>query len=607
MRKRVLRNNFAFTFVILLVFALYPPSINPSLVNIYKIFSNKVPDKIYPEYPRVFNIDDGDKEWIESKLKSMSLRDKCAQMVMSWCKGFSADTASFDFKRISKLVRESKIGGIIFFQGEISAEREMIDELQKASDIPLLISSDFERGLGSRVDDAVEFPYNMAVAATGNIFYAYEMGRAVAGGSKILGVRQNLAPVADVNNNPLNPIINIRSFSEDREIVSSYTIAYIAGSKNERVITTAKHFPGHGNTQVDSHLDLPVIPGSRSGLFQNELVPFVQSIKAGVQSVMVGHLYVPALQGDSKVPASLSKAVVTDLLQNEIEFDGLIITDALNMNAVTKYFSVADAAIMGVQAGNDILLMPPEDNLSIDALVSAVNNNRISEERINHSVRKILAAKRWLKLKNNETKHYPIDQTDSIKQINYSLAKDIADHSITLIKNEDNTIPVDISRSPKIACITITDGLKTDKKEIFGKLIEGTFKKTKSFFIDRRSTGRDYSKALRITKISDIIILPVFMRLRSENDSLALAYHEKFIKQILKSKVPVIVVSLDDPYLLSALPQAKVYLCSYGGAEVSQHAAFDAMTGKINFTGKLPISIPNTEFNRGFGLTAQYQ
>lgn len=605
MRKRVLRNNFAFTFITLLVFALYPPSINPSLINIDKIFSNKVPDKIYPEYPRVFNINNGDKEWIESKLKNLSLRDKCAQMVMSWCKGFNSDSGSAEFKRISKLVRKSKIGGIIFFQGEISAEREMIARLQEDSEIPLLISSDFERGLGSRVEDAVEFPYNMAVAATGNIFYAYEMGRTVASGSKYLGVRQNLAPVADVNNNPLNPIINIRSFSEDREIVSSYTIAFIAGSKNERVITTAKHFPGHGNTQVDSHLDLPVITGSRSELFQNELVPFVQSIKAGVQSVMVGHLYVPALQGDNKVPASLSKAVVTDLLQNEIQFDGLIITDALNMNAVTKYVSVGDAAIMGVQAGNDILLMPPDDNLTIDALVSAVGKGLISEERINHSVRKILAAKRWLRLENNKIKDTNTGGSDSIRQSTYSLARDIADHSITLIKNDGNIIPVDTASHPRVACITITDGLKTDKKEIFGKLIEGAFNKTKSFFIDRKSTGRDYSKALRITRMSDIIILPVFMRLRSMNDSLTLAYHEKFIKEILKSRVPVVIVSLDDPYLLSVLPMAKVYLCSYGSAGVSQNAAFDALTGRINLTGKLPISIPNTDFIRGFGLTTE--
>ncbi len=606
MPKRVLRNNFAFTFVILLIFALYPPSIDPSLINIDKIFSNRVPDKIYPDYPHVFKIDNMDKDWIEAKIKSLSLREKCAQMVMSWSKGFNADTGSAEFKRINKLVKESKIGGIIFFQGEMDSEQKIIDMLQNDSEIPLLISSDFERGLGSRVENAVEFPSNMAVAATGNIFYAYEMGRAVSSDGKTLGVRQNLAPVADVNNNPLNPIINIRSFSEDREIVSSYTIAFIAGSKNERVITTAKHFPGHGNTEVDSHLDLPVIAGTRSELFQNELVPFVQSIKAGVQAIMVGHLYVPALQGDNKVPASLSKAVVTDLLQNEIQFDGLIVTDALNMNAVTKYFSVTDAAIMAVRAGNDILLMPPEDNLTIDALVSAVKDSLISVERINHSVRKILAAKRWLELKNDKTQNNQTGETDSIRSSNYRLAREIAEHSITLVKNEDDIIPVDTSSSVKVGCITITDGLKTEKKGIFGKLVSDSFKKTKSFFIDRKSTGRDYSKALRITRSSDIIILPVFMRLRSENDTLTLAYHEKFIKEILKSSKPVIVISLNDPYLLSVLPSAKVYLCSYGSTEVSQNAAFDAVTGKINITGRLPISIPNTVFNLGFGLTTHY-
>lgn len=606
MRKRALRNNFAFTFVILLIFALYPPSINPTLINIDKIFSNKVPDKIYPEYPHVFKIDNNDKDWIESELKHLSLRDKCAQMVMSWSKGFNADTTSGEFKRISRLVKESKIGGIIFFQGEISQEQEIINKLQREAEIPLLISSDFERGLGSRIEDAVEFPYNMAVGATGNIFYAYEMGRAIASDSKALGVRQNLAPVADVNNNPLNPIINIRSFSEDKEIVSSYTISFIAGSKNERVITTAKHFPGHGNTQVDSHLDLPIINGTRSGLLQNELVPFVQSIKAGVQSIMIGHLYIPALQGENKVPASLSKAIVTDLLQNEIHFDGLIVTDALNMNAVTKYYSVADAAIMAVRAGNDILLMPPDDNITIEALVSAVKDSLISVERINHSVRKILAAKRWLELKNAGIRNKHSGQIDSIQTSNSRLAWDIAEHSITLVKNDDYIVPLDTSSTTRVACITITDGLKTDKKEIFEKLVSISFKRTKPYFIDRKSTGRDYSRALRIARSSDIILLPVFMRLRSENDSLMLKYHEKFIKQLLKNRKPVIIISLDDPYLLSVLPSARVYLCSYGSAGVSQKAAFDALTGKINITGKLPISIPNTDFNLGFGLTTRH-
>ncbi len=605
MRKKALQNNFAFTFVILLIFALYPPSINPTLININKIFSNKIPDRIYPDYPFVFKITNQDKDWIENELKSMNLKEKCAQMVMSWSKGFNADTNSVEFQRISSLVKKSKVGGIIFFQGEISAEQKMIHQLQKNSEIPLLISSDFERGLGSRIEDAVEFPSNMAVGATGNILYAYEMGRAIANDSKVLGVRQNLAPVADVNNNPLNPIINIRSFSENKEIVSSYTIAFIAGSKNERVITTAKHFPGHGNTQVDSHLDLPVISGSRSELYQNELVPFVQSIKAGVQSIMVGHLYVPSLQGEEKIPASLSKAIVTDLLQNEIQFDGLIITDALNMNAVTKYFSVVDAAIFAVQAGNDILLMPPDDKLTINAMVSAVEDSLISIERIDHSVRKILAAKRWLELQKKNTYSTKINKLDLLQNSNYALANEIAEKSITLVKNENNIIPLDTSSNLKIGCITITDGLKIDSKEIFEKLVSKSFETTKSYFIDRKSTGRDYSRALRIIKSSDIIILPVFMRLHSENDTLTLAYHEKFIKEILKSRKPVILISLNDPYLLSVIPAAGVYLCSYGGAEVSQKAAFDALTGKIKITGKLPISIPNTNFKLGDGITIE--
>ncbi|HSD64438.1 MAG TPA: glycoside hydrolase family 3 N-terminal domain-containing protein, partial [Ignavibacteriaceae bacterium] len=551
----------------------------------------------------VFKLDDEDKDWIEAKLKSMSLHDKCAQMIMSWSKGFNDDTSSVEFKRISKLVRDSKIGGIIFFQGEIFHEKEMIDQLQDEADIPLLISSDFERGLGSRIGDAIEFPYNMAIGATGNIFDAYEMGREIASSSKAIGVRQNLAPVADVNNNPLNPIINIRSFSEDKEIVSSYTISFISGAKNERVITTAKHFPGHGNTQVDSHLDLPIISGSRSDLFQNELVPFIEANKAGVQSIMVGHLYVPALQGNDKVPSSLSKAIVTDLLQNELQFDGLILTDALNMNAVTKYFSVSDAAINAINAGNDILLMPPDDKLAINAIISAVRDRLLSIERINHTVRKILAAKRWLKLQDTKIAAQQINEIDSLQISNLRLAIEIAERSITLVKNDNNIIPLNLSPLAKVGCITFTDGEKTDRKEIFEKFVRNAFKKTTSCFINRKSTGRDYNTALSIIRSSDITVLPIFMRLRSKNDTLILAYHEKFIKEILKSKKPIVVISLYDPYLLSVLPSAKVYLCSFGDSEVSQQAAFDALTGEIDITGRLPISIPNTDYKLGDGIT----
>jgi beta-N-acetylhexosaminidase len=220
-------------------------------------------------------------------------------------------------------------------------------------------------------------------------------------------------------------------------------------------------------------------------------------------------------------------------------------------------------------------------------------------------VRKILAAKRWLELQKKNTYSTKINKLDLLQNSNYALANEIAEKSITLVKNENNIIPLDTSSKLKIGCITITDGLKSDKKEIFEKLVSKSFETTKPYFIDRKSTGRDYSRALRIIKSSNIIILPVFMRLHSENDTLTLAYHEKFIKEILKSRKPVILISLNDPYLLSVIPAAGVYLCSYGGAEVSQKAAFDALTGKIKITGKLPISIPNTDFKLGDGITIE--
>ena len=322
-----------------------------------------------PLYPSVFELSEMDKNWIEQTLSEMSLNQKCAQMIMIPVYRSFMDTTSPDYADVVNLVRNINIGGMIMFQGELKQEIDFIKSMQSISNIPLLVASDFEHGLGSRIDDALEFPHQMGLGATLNSQFAYEMGKAIADESRLIGVYQNFAPVADINNNPLNPVINVRSFSESKFTVANLVSSFVLGTKHGRVISTVKHFPGHGDTEIDSHTDLPMIKGDKKHLLDNELYPFIEAISSGVQSVMTGHLEVPAYD---TLPASISPKIITDLLTNTLGFDGLIVTDALNMEGIRNFYSDEEIVLLAVKAGNDIILMPPDPEKAVTTIFNAV-------------------------------------------------------------------------------------------------------------------------------------------------------------------------------------------------------------------------------------------
>ena len=445
---------------ILVIGALSPSSPYTSIKKIFENEMNNNSNATPLPYANLFPLTEEQTSWVDSVMQNMTTRDKCAQMVMTWVLGEYMNEDSKEFKRVNSLVKDQKIGGLIFFKGNILNEAILINKMQRISDVPLLISSDFERGLAMRLTDAIEFPYNMAVAATGDKNLAYEMGKAVSEECRAIGVHQNYAPVADVNNNAKNPIINIRSFSEDKDIVSDFCRSYIAGATELKVISTVKHFPGHGDTQIDSHQDMPTIAVDKLNLANNELVPFSEAIKAGVQSVMIGHLNVPAID-PSGLPATLSKRVITDLLKNEMEFNGLIVTDAMNMNAVTNYFSVGEAAVKAVLAGNDMVLMPPDEEIAVTAIYQAVLAGEISSSRIDESVRKILTAKKWLGIDNGQYSDINEISNTVNSEHHKLLAEEIAEKSITLVKNDNHLLPLDPSKIYQTACITISEGLGT--------------------------------------------------------------------------------------------------------------------------------------------------
>ena len=553
-------------------------------------------------YPKVFQLNSIDIDWIEKTLSEMSLREKCAQMVMPWVLGDYLSNDSVEFERIEKLVKDDKVGGLIFFRGSILNEALIINKMQKLADIPLLIASDFERGLAMRLSDGLEYPYNMAVAATGDSRLSYLLGKNIAAECRALGVTQNYAPIADISNNPENPIINIRSFSEDKNIVSEFCSEFIKGTLEERVITTAKHFPGHGNTQIDSHQDLPKIKGTEKEITDNELFPFQSTINSGVHCIMVGHLDVPALD-TTETPATLSKPILTGLLKEKMRFDGLIATDAMNMNAITNYYSVAEATLKAIEAGNDLILLPPDEDVAINSIFEAIKSGDIKIERINYSVRKILAAKRWLRLEQNQLADLD-ELTKIISQNSHiRLAREIAEKSITLVQNKRKIIPIDPAKSRRTVCITVTDEIETESDLLFQKLVEDKFENVKKIILNKKDRVKDYQIAYQIARQADLILLPSFVKVKAYQGTVNLSKRNTdFINKLLALSVPSVLISFGNPYLLSVFPKVRAYLCAYGDVPVSQTAMISAIVGENDITGKLPISIPNTKYKIGDGI-----
>jgi beta-glucosidase-like glycosyl hydrolase len=552
-------------------------------------------------YPSVFELDESDKRWIENTLSDMSLYQKCAQMIMIPVYRSYMDTASPDYADVINLVRNTMVGGIIMFQGELKQEIEFIKSMQKISSIPLLVASDFERGPGTRIDDALEFPHGMSLGATLNSQYAYDMGKAIAEESRLVGVHQNFAPVADINNNALNPVINVRSFSESKFTVANFVSSFVLGTKHGRMISTAKHFPGHGNTEIDSHTDLPMITGDKKYLLDNELYPFIEAIRTGVHSIMVGHLEVPVYDS---LPASISKKIITDLLINTLGFDGIVVTDALNMDGINKEYTVEDITLLAVKAGNDIILMPPDPLTSISTIYKAVLENDISEERIDKSVRKILAAKRWLKI--YKEPEYSVDEVvDKLEDLNHlQLAEEIASASITLIKNKRGIIPVTPLDYKNISCITITDAEGGETAKYFGESLDDRIGNIQSFVLTRNSSTNEYQSVYNSVKNADLIFFPIFHEVEPEIKSEKLEKRQnEFINKILRLKAPSIVISFKNPYLLFSQKKVKTFLNVYSYTEVSQDATLRAILGEEYISGRLPVSIPNSEFNIGHGLS----
>lgn len=554
---------------------------------------------------------------VDSLMASMTLEEKVSQMVMVRAFGHYYSTDSELFERLARLVSGRKIGGIIMAQGDVYAEAVLLNRLQALSRIPLLVASDFERGIAMRVRRGTRFPDAMALGATRNAEYAYRMGKTVAAEARSIGIHQNYAPVADINDNPLNPVINTRSFGDDPMLVRTMVGAFIRGTIDGGCLATAKHFPGHGDTGTDSHLDLPVIDLSRARLDTVELAAFRAAVDAGVQSVMIGHLSVPALDSLG-VPATLSGPMVTGLLRKKIGFKGLIVTDGLEMRAMTRGYAPDSVAVLAVLAGVDILLVPPDPDMAVSAVVAAVRRGEISEERVNESVRRILAAKHQLGLDRRRTVDIDAIASKVGTRPNRHLAREIARGAVTLLRNKNGLLPLAPEGPLRITAVLAGD-TEDDRTDVnrpgspstnepagsyFAQLLRHRSGQSEIVRISPESDARELNDAVTRIRRSDVAILCLFVRVRTASGKIDLPdYLRSFAARASDTNTPLVVMAFGNPYIAGTVPDAESVVCLYGDDEPVSEAAVEALFGEIPVHGRLPVSIPGKyPFGSGMDL-----
>jgi len=549
--------------------------------------------------------------WVEKTLKKMTLREKLGQLLMVIFFGVFDSAESSEYKEVLHEVEENHVGGLIIVtdRGPLGIERSQVyptavvtNELQRRAKIPLLVGADFEAGTGMRLDEGTSFPSAMAIAATGDPKLAYSAGKYTALEARAAGVQWIFAPDADVNNNPDNPIINIRSFGEDPATVAAYVKEFVRGVEDNGALATAKHFPGHGNVGVDSHISLATVPGDRKELESTELVPFRAAIAAGVSSIMPGHLAVPAFEPDPGVPATLSRNILTGLLRDDMKFRGLIITDALDMGGVTSNYPPGEAAVRAVEAGTDVLLMSPSPDAAIAGLEDAVKSGRISEKRIDESVRRILAAKARVGL--NKNRYVDIARlNEKFARPEYETeAQSIADRGVTLLCDTPWLLPLDATKPLRVLLVA----LSSDADPNPGETIEPEIRpRVDSLKVLRADTQYAPVSTLKLPppETYDVAIAALFVRVADRKGDLGFPDDQRsFVNQLLDAGKPTVVASFGSPYLIEQFPNAKTWLAEFSTNDVSQRAAARAMFGQIAIGGRIPVSVPGTA-QRGDGMS----
>ena len=540
-------------------------------------------------------------KWVEKTLRSMSLREKIGQMINVRMYGEFANFSSRQFAEYKREIEKNGVGGFTIYRGDVNEIAVLTNRLQEISKIPLLFAADYERGLRMHLRSGTPFTTNMGVAATGDVEAAYRQGRIICEEMRAIGVNWLFAPVVDINNNPDNPVINIRSFGADPQKVGEFGSALARGVREANCLATLKHFPGHGDTATDSHIGLSVVPIDRNRLNSVELVPFKMAIESGVDTIMTAHVAMPQITGD-EVPATLNPKVTTDILRKELKFDGIITTDAMEMGAIKKTFSDEHSAVMAVIAGADVVLLPNDSKVAIDTIEAAVKKGEITEERINESVRRILKAKYRLGLAENRFVDLSKVNLTVEKPENVREANEIAERSITLLRNRNDLLPISAARANNSLFVVVAADDEPVEGSVFIPEVQRRAQKAKIVRLDPRSTQTEYEKVLAEAKDSESVVLAVFVKRAASKGTVALPdMQADFVKRMIGGEKPTAVYAFGSPYLISQFPEAGVYAVTYAIEEVAQYAAVKTLFGEVKFQGKLPVSIPGL-FEIGSGI-----
>lgn len=548
-----------------------------------------------------------DNRWVEETLRKMSVEEKVGQVLMPRIDGYFLSADNERFREYADWVEKFHVGGLEIFFSDIYGAAFLLNRLQSLANVPLLVGCDAETGMAHRIAGATHLTHNMGLGATGSERMAYLQGKITALEGTALGVHLFEGPTVDVNVNPDNPIIAVRSFGDDPEFVGRMGAAFVRGVQDHGMIACAKHFPGHGNTDVDSHMDMPVITAPRDVIERTDLHPFHLAIDAGTMGIMTAHIRVPALDPETEYPATLSPAINTQVLRREMGFQGLIITDCMRMDGITKYFPPGEAELQSFLAGSDIILGPFLEQ-AYETMLEAAESGRLPMERLDDSVRRILRAKTWCDL--HETRftdpaelHYRIGTESILREANQ-----IMESSITLLKNDTGLLPIHTEKKPRILSIVYYDHPLGNIGETFQEEMRrratDTFRQYyQEGLVDESGTVQtitlqcDCDPLLEQEAIAragnyDIVVCALVYRIIMRRNTPNLRPRAvDFVRRLAETGVPVAAISFGAPYVLKQIPEATSFVASYMYSPLVQKATVRALFGEIPFMGKVPVKM----------------
>lgn len=596
-----------------------------------------------PKYqPLPVRLDHDGEKWAEKTLRKMSVEEKVGQLFMIWTRAEFLNVNSPAYLQLRDTMNKYHVGSFaitvryeppFLYKNQPYEAAELLNRLQSDSKLPLLVAADFELGVSNRLNGTTAFPNAMAVGATGRTEYAEAFGRITGQEARAVGVHWNFFPVADVNSNPDNPIINTRSFGEDPKQVGDFVSAYIRGAHSAGFLTTAKHFPGHGDTATDSHLGVAQVTGDRARLESVDLPPFASAIQAGVDSVMVAHVTVPALDSNPNAVATVSPAIVTGLLRQQMHFPGLIITDALDMAGLTRLYSsdIGREAVDAFKAGNDMLLIPPDLDAADRAMIAALRSGEISSSRLDESVLKILKMKASLGLHKAKLVDIAALDREVGTPENIAEGQKIADDAVTLVRQNGTTLPLkktgtnsnglpyqnNVEVRNELVVIVFSDDVRLEAGRALERQITSRVPDANVIYTDPDLAGVMAPNILKAVQDADKVVVAVYASPSAgktvktstgvRNTVSLPDQSADLLNQILKAAAQKsVVVALGNPYLAKDFPEVQNYLCTFSAAPVSEVSAAKALFGEIEIHGHLPVTIPGI-IQRGAGIVMPAQ